>query len=138
MSQYSNILDKYRCNNCGKTYKTIKGITNHIEQNHQNENLIDRSIITEKEEKEGWNKDQLELALELSMKEQYKDFIPDEDTLNEIISNKLCIICSSKKADVAFIDCGHMVTCNECANKIRKSKCPVCRKNIKAILKIYS
>ena len=66
----------------------------------------------------------------------------NEDELNEMISQKLCIICASKKVDVAFVDCGHMISCEKCANIIKndikyKRKCPICRKDIKNILKIY-
>lgn len=147
---YHILDDGYKCLYCGNVLKTRTGVEKHI-QNHIDKGdaspiipIPENTFVTKKDEAEGWNKDHLEMALELSLKDQYKDFIPDEDELNELVSHKLCIVCSEKKSDVAFIDCGHMVTCENCANKIKGNpmrymrKCPVCRKEIKGILKIYS
>ncbi len=148
----SNI--KYTCTNsdCNKGYVTEKGYRNHLLKIHHinNDQLGDEPtinlpspIINKADEEQGWNKDQIELALEMSMKEQFKDMIPNEDEVLEMSNKNACLICSGAKADVAFVDCGHMVTCEKCAKRIKnesiyKRKCPVCRKPVKKILKIFT
>ena len=77
------------------------------------------------------------------MKEQYKIFIPDNDDVLEMSGKMACLACTTAKADIAFIECGHMITCEKCAKKLKnelfnKRKCPVCRKPIKKLLKIYT
>ncbi len=141
--------NRFNCTieSCNKTYITKKGLDNHLFKiHHINNNSggdISLPIISKAEEEEGWNKDQLELALEMSMKEQFKDFIPNEDEILEMSNQKACLICAFKKADTAFVECGHMVTCDKCANRIKNEskynrRCPVCRKEVKKILKIYT
>ena len=51
-----------------------------------------------------------------------------------------CCVCMSRSAGVAFIDCGHLCTCVKCALKLhaRKDKCPLCRRPIKAILRVWA
>lgn len=151
----------FRCNfpGCNRFYKTQRGYDNHVIKMHHlppvtvNEHIPTLPNITEaqqpkpsvtkEEENQGWNKDQIELAMQMSMKEQYKDFIPNDEEVLEMTGQKLCSVCASKKADVAFIDCGHMVTCIECATKLKNDirpnrRCPMCRKEIKKLLKIYT
>ena len=67
----------------------------------------------------------LEIAINLSL--QYKKNNDDEH----------CIICFDKKITTAFIPCGHLCCCYECAKKCKK-KCPMCRKSNKSIQKIYT
>ncbi len=129
----------FQCNICHKNYRSKGWLDNHNRNCHgQNIVNVPPSNGQNSDENVGWDKDQLDLALELSMKEQFKDFIPDEDDVLEMSSNKACTICLSKKADVAFINCGHMISCGECANKLKNGRCPVCRKKILKVLKIYT
>ena len=140
-----------RCNICHRNYKSKGWLDNHTRRFHSQNigntpplNIPDSDqelsieLNQNSEENVGWDKDQLDLALELSMKEEFKDFIPEEDDVLEMSSNKACAICLSKKAEVAFINCGHMISCEECANKLKRGKCPVCRKKILKVLKIYT
>ncbi|KAJ9631719.1 hypothetical protein H2203_000119 [Taxawa tesnikishii (nom. ined.)] len=48
---------------------------------------------------------------------------------------KLCRICVENEVDAAFYDCGHVVACRECANQV--VDCPVCRKRVRDVLKLY-
>lgn len=133
--------EQFICNTCNRGYKSRGWLDNHIRKFHP-QNVINNSqnysSNIHQDDSAGWDKDQLDLALELSMKEQFKDFIPNEDDVLEMSSNKACAICLSKKADVAFINCGHMISCGECANKLKNGRCPVCRKKILKVLKIYT
>ena len=47
-----------------------------------------------------------------------------------------CNICYINEKKYACIPCGHMCMCGECANRI-VDKCPICKDNIKDIIKIY-
>lgn len=40
-----------------------------------------------------------------------------------------CIVCGDEAKTIAFIPCGHLCCCEECASKVmrRAPKCPVCR-----------
>lgn len=154
---------KFKCivSNCNRLYVTQRGLINHLRDIHHITNYIPDSngnlesnnevhsnennnqTISKAEEENGWNKDQIELALELSMKEQYGDFIPDDDDILKMSNANICVICGTSKANIAFIDCGHMVTCEKCSDRIQnenihKRKCPICRKDIKKLLKIYT
>ncbi|XP_074632748.1 alpha-protein kinase 1-like [Acropora palmata] len=55
-------------------------------------------------------------------------------------SNELiCQICLVENIDCIFYSCGHMYCCNSCALKLNESNncCPVCRKVITEIVKVY-
>lgn len=46
-----------------------------------------------------------------------------------------CSICYDREISTAFYDCGHVVACKECANRI--DSCPVCRKRVLARLELF-
>jgi len=48
---------------------------------------------------------------------------------------RLCSICYENSARIALDDCGHVCSCEECAAYL--DKCPICRKPIKKMLKIF-
>ena len=54
-----------------------------------------------------------------------------------------CVICLVNDKTTAFFRCGHKVCCYNCAKKILNStnkldkRCPVCRKIVGGILRIY-
>lgn len=52
--------------------------------------------------------------------------------------DQLCRICFIYKADVAYIPCGHLMTCGRCvANSLATSRlCPVCRSDIQSCIKL--
>ncbi|KAJ5566687.1 uncharacterized protein N7459_010069 [Penicillium hispanicum] len=47
----------------------------------------------------------------------------------------LCQICYSEEQDAVFCDCGHVCSCVTCAKQV--DLCPICRKSIKSVIKIY-
>jgi hypothetical protein len=47
----------------------------------------------------------------------------------------LCQICYSEEQDALFYDCGHVCACVTCARQV--DICPICRKNIISVVKIY-
>lgn len=53
----------------------------------------------------------------------------------ELKSNRLCKICMSKEMDTVFLPCGHLMTCNECASKVKD--CCMCRTFIRGTVKTF-
>ncbi|KAL3490950.1 hypothetical protein BJX62DRAFT_225504 [Aspergillus germanicus] len=47
----------------------------------------------------------------------------------------LCQICFGEEQDALFYDCGHVCACVTCARQV--DICPICRKNILNVVKIY-
>ena len=62
-----------------------------------------------------------------------------EDKPGKPSEEKMCIVCMDKLADIAFIPCGHKITCFDCSQKIMSDKrvCPICSQNIISALRIY-
>ena len=48
---------------------------------------------------------------------------------------ELCRICYEAEMDALFFRCGHVAACEECAKQVKD--CPVCRKPVDAVVKIY-
>ena len=149
---------EFKCNieNCHHEYITRRGLENHLVKIHNIEiesaqtpspqisptSSASSSLSSSPTNNDGFDKTHLDLALELSVKELYKEFIPNEEQLCDLLDKKLCMLCASKIIDTAFIDCGHVIACQSCAVKIKKSqkherRCPTCRKYVKNIMKIY-
>jgi len=72
-------------------------------------------------------------------------------TINEE-SKYICRICMENEIDTVMLECGHMFFCDECAKQLeplqnsenisldelsQKSLCPICRKPITRVVKIY-
>lgn len=47
----------------------------------------------------------------------------------------MCKICMDKNVSIAFLPCGHLACCIDCAPAMRK--CPMCRVYIKGTVKTY-
>ncbi|PGG98911.1 hypothetical protein GX51_06558 [Blastomyces parvus] len=47
----------------------------------------------------------------------------------------LCQICYSEEQDALFYSCGHVCACVSCAKRV--DKCPICRKKVANVVKIY-
>lgn len=50
-------------------------------------------------------------------------------------SEDACKVCMDAEANCAFIECGHIVSCLNCAKLL--TRCPVCRETIKRTLRVY-
>jgi Zinc finger, C3HC4 type (RING finger) len=71
----------------------------------------------------------------------------DDQQANEAAPGTIgvdCIVCYERKVDTAFNPCGHLGCCHPCATRINSSpfsserKCPICRRNITSLLKVYT
>lgn len=57
------------------------------------------------------------------------DYLVAED------DQQLCQICYEEDMDCLFYDCGHVCACLRCAKQLES--CPVCRKAVKSVVKMY-
>ena len=53
----------------------------------------------------------------------------------ELKESRLCSICMTNQISIAFLNCGHFVTCVECSNALRD--CPMCRIKIMQRINVY-
>lgn len=77
----------------------------------------------------------------LKPNEQGYNILPDEPSNNTKSSNPLhlCCICQVSEANMVVYRCGHRCLCTECSVRFTKSlsKCPICRKTIEDMVKVY-
>ena len=54
--------------------------------------------------------------------------------------SKTCVVCFDSKNTHLCVPCGHQCFCKGCGNKINDlgNKCPICRKKVKQIIKVYT
>ncbi|KAI8141232.1 hypothetical protein BJV82DRAFT_619779 [Fennellomyces sp. T-0311] len=52
----------------------------------------------------------------------------------------LCPLCCDLQMDCVFLDCGHLASCMQCAQKIsnNKNECPICRRRVIKLLHVYT
>ncbi|CAN0906953.1 E3 ubiquitin-protein ligase SPL2 [Linum grandiflorum] len=63
----------------------------------------------------------------------------DED-VGEVEDGQLCVICLTRRRRSAFIPCGHLVCCQNCAISVEREaspKCPLCRQLIRNSIRIF-
>ena len=58
-----------------------------------------------------------------------------ENKLKDMEEARACKICMDHYVCIAFVPCGHLVTCMECASKCLN--CPMCRKPIQSQIKTF-
>ena len=53
---------------------------------------------------------------------------------------KTCCVCNMNQIEMIVLPCSHMCLCESCSNKYIKSKndCPMCRKVITTIQRVYT
>lgn len=49
-----------------------------------------------------------------------------------------CIVCLDEERTHACVPCGHYVLCRDCAYDFSQKQCPICRKNVDQIIKIFN
>ena len=58
-----------------------------------------------------------------------------KETLQILHQKLVCKHCTSEKASIVFLPCGHMITCQNCNNAY--SRCPICKNNILDWIQAY-
>ena len=59
---------------------------------------------------------------------------PQKKTRTE---ERLCVICFDRQIDAAFAPCGHLASCLPCGSAFDGRPCPICKKRVVFVLKIY-
>ena len=59
----------------------------------------------------------------------------EEEQLRELERRRTCKICLDREIAVVFLECGHVVCCDECSKKV--FECPICRQPIKAKVRAF-
>ena len=116
-----------------------------VENNIQNQTGHSKLLVSSMEVKHRWD------DLKWALGERLENINPETLQKNSIGGQaaegrsektnecKRCTICMDKFSDIAFIPCGHKMTCSDCSQKIIKNKgvCPICSQNITSSLKVY-
>ncbi|KAM0867313.1 hypothetical protein ACQ4PT_042073 [Festuca glaucescens] len=66
--------------------------------------------------------------------------VSGDDEPGEMGDGQLCVICLRKRRKAAFVPCGHLVCCCNCAKRVilmDEQLCPVCRQDIDHMLRVY-
>lgn len=58
------------------------------------------------------------------------------DIERNITHEMRCVICYTRQRDVLLLNCNHLCCCSRCSELI--GTCPICRRNIENVLKIYT
>ena len=58
-----------------------------------------------------------------------------EEEVRRLREARLCKVCLDEEVSIAYIPCGHIVTCVQCAAALED--CPLCRKLIKGTVRIF-
>lgn len=52
-------------------------------------------------------------------------------------SRPLCVVCITDEADHMITPCNHICLCGSCQSTIEKNFCPICRRSMSTIVKVY-
>lgn len=65
---------------------------------------------------------------------------PSPQKQTKTVQDTDCRICFDKKIDVVLTPCGHHCLCQNCANLVKSKNqgCPICRKKIDQVVKVYA
>ncbi|KAI7901667.1 zinc finger, C3HC4 type-domain-containing protein [Cokeromyces recurvatus] len=92
-------------------------------------NFVEQSHVIEKSEL---------VKLVQRLVDQYKADHTSQN--NETVKDdNLCRICFDAQQNCVFLDCGHMVTCMDCAKKLieTNNQCPICREPILKLVHVF-
>jgi hypothetical protein len=120
----NNSFDEYCHIKCSALSQNIKNDKNYKVNNYYYKYA---GLLTEDLDfEDGYDEDaQVGKAIEKSLKDS-----------KSVDLNKQCIICYDKKISIAFMPCGHYISCPECSEKIYE--CPICHVVIETKNKIFS
>jgi len=51
-------------------------------------------------------------------------------------TDRICVICLSAESNALLLDCGHAMTCLDCASRLQV--CPICRSRISRFMRFYA
>ena len=135
--QVLNYLDSLRKENL--TLKNSQEILKPIEENLAMAECLDslkKENLTLKKENLTLKKSQEILkSIEENLAMTEGKLLDAENKLKDMEEARACKICMDQYVCIAFVPCGHLVTCMECAP--RCPNCPMCRKPIQSQIKTF-
>ena len=107
------------------------------ERSRLNKMIAVKVAIISKMKQEAKEKDAIISKMEQEVKE--KDAIIHSLTSKLDQESAECIICMDSERDCLLAPCHHLATCQACGDLLitRGDSCPICRKNIKQVIKFY-
>ncbi len=116
---------------CNRKYKTEDRYISHLLKDHKSLYFTkDQIKIPEKKGIFKLNSKIIQKSNKPSNKKSNKKDQEDDES-NE------CVICLESLAIMAIIPCGHKCLCENCHSKMFNLSCPICRKSIEKICRIY-
>eukprot|EP00105_Crassostrea_gigas_P019079 XP_011437418.1 PREDICTED: putative inhibitor of apoptosis [Crassostrea gigas] len=80
--------------------------------------------------------DQIDTCTNASSSPSFDDMTSLKQMNTDLRNQTLCKICVVKTVSIAFLPCGHLVCCEDCATAMRK--CPICREFVKSTVKTWA
>eukprot|EP00928_Gymnodinium_smaydae_P031692 TRINITY_DN23180_c0_g1_i1.p1 TRINITY_DN23180_c0_g1~~TRINITY_DN23180_c0_g1_i1.p1 ORF type:complete len:824 (+),score=119.05 TRINITY_DN23180_c0_g1_i1:309-2474(+) len=63
--------------------------------------------------------------------------VPESGRSAVAAGSRECAICFDAPVATVFVPCGHASTCVECGDKFKRKPCPICRKKVKIVQRIF-
>lgn len=66
--------------------------------------------------------------------------VPDmtvESNVKNVEDKISCVVCRENMKNTVFLGCNHSATCIKCANSKHLKECPLCRKKIEKVIRIF-
>ena len=135
--QVLNYLDSLRKENL--TLKNSQEILKPIEENLAMAECLDslkkENLTLKKENLTLKESQEILKSIEENLAMTEGKLLDAENKLKDMEEAKVCKICMDQDVCIAFIPCGHLLTCMECASKCLN--CPMCRKPIQSQIKTF-
>lgn len=68
------------------------------------------------------------------------ELVPDmtvESNVKNVEDKISCVVCRENMKNTVFLGCNHSATCIKCANSKHLKECPLCRKKIEKVIRIF-
>lgn len=72
---------------------------------------------------------------ECEREEVHGSVVRSNDSSSTGAEGRKCVVCLDRGARVAFVPCGHVVTCAVCSSRIKC--CCICRRNVERSISLY-
>ena len=146
-----------KCKKCNRTYKTDRGLRKHYDAKHKHDyssygkyvekcvktvsiKSNDNSGVNSKNSKTLKNDDLISLVKKLE--KDVTSLRKDISKLKTVLHiKKYCVVCWERESDFCTVPCGHKMLCKKCSLQIYKqknSKCLICNKKVKNVIKVYN
>ena len=69
--------------------------------------------------------------------EEYRDRVGNQEPVTEDEEKFNCSICMDAPVDCVLLPCAHVVGCLDCINSLSDMICPICRRSVHQVSKLY-